>query len=249
MNQIKVLFSVIISRFFIKLITLNRLQIWINNYVSTRKFRFKNMDLNYFFHSYNNFGVTERSIEIPIIMSYLSNLEYGNVLEIGNVTKHYYDNFKNFSRKETLDKYETAYDVINQDIKDFQSNVNFDFIFSISTFEHMDSDGNRNTDFFEDYGIFKSNAFNYIDKVCNKLLTKGGKFVLTFPLSYCNNEIGESFLKGDIEKISLQYYSYYIFKKISEIEWQQITLEEYEENKDYTISPNVNFLVVLELTK
>lgn len=249
MKKIKFQISKTISVYFLRLITLNRLQVWINNFLARKTFKFNNYDLNYFFHSYNNFGITERSIEIPIIKSYLSSIKYNQVLEIGNVTKHYYDEFKSFINKETLDKYETAFDVINLDIKDYNPNLNFDFIFSISTFEHMDTDGGRNSDYFEDHGIFRSNAFNYLDKVYKNLLKSGGKLVITFPLSYCNDEIANSFLNGDIEKISPTNYSYFIYKKISETEWQNISLDNYLINSNNNLFPNVNYLVVLELDK
>lgn len=249
MNKLK---SLIINKFInilFELISLNRIEHWVRKYVISKTFTFNDSKINYFFHSYNNFGITERAIEIPIIKKYLAEKEYQNVLEIGNVTKHYYDDFKNFVQKKTLDKYEKAFDVINKDIKDFSSDTKFDFIYSISTFEHMDTDGNRNSDYIKDFGGFKSNAFNYIDKVYKNLLITGGKFVLTFPLSYCNDEIATSFLEGDLDKILATNYHFNIFKKISETEWTEITLNDYLVIKNRSNFPNVNFLVVLELNK
>lgn len=249
MNKLKFIVIKNFINILFRLISLTRIEHWIRKYVISKTFTFKDCELNYFFHSYNNFGITERSIEIPIIKKYLAETEYQNVLEIGNVTKHYYNDFKNFLQKTTVDKYEKAFDVINKDIKDFSSETKFDFIFSISTFEHMDTDGNRNTDYINDFGIFKSNAFNYIDIVYKNLLITGGKFVLTFPLSYCNDEIATSFLEGDLDKISASSYNFNIFNKISETEWSEITLNDYLINKDQSNFPNVNFLVVLEFNK
>ena len=54
-------------------------------------FYFKDSRLSYFFHSYNNFGRKVRCIEIPIIRYYLDCFPHERVLEIGNVTKHYYE--------------------------------------------------------------------------------------------------------------------------------------------------------------
>jgi len=53
-------------------------------------FDFKETKLQYFFHSFNNFRLTERCIEIPIIKYYLNKFPHSNVLEIGNVTKKRY---------------------------------------------------------------------------------------------------------------------------------------------------------------
>ncbi len=124
---------------------------------SNKYFDFKGKKLEYFFHSYNNFRLTERCTEIPIIKYYLNKFPHNNVLEIGNVTKHYYDEFKDFNKKDTLDKYKSAYDVINVDIRNFTSDNKFDFIYSISTFEHMDSDGGCNPH----YKPIKSEFFFY----------------------------------------------------------------------------------------
>jgi hypothetical protein len=72
-----------------------------------KDFVFNSHRLGYFFHSYNNFRVTERAVEIPIIRHYLEQENYQNVLEIGNVTNHYYEYFRQAfvgKRKIVVDK-------------------------------------------------------------------------------------------------------------------------------------------------
>ncbi len=64
----------------------------INNYSKWRRTRNKlkidTKEYPYLFHSYNNMGLTERSVEIPIIYHYLNTLKISNVLEVGNVTNY-----------------------------------------------------------------------------------------------------------------------------------------------------------------
>src|SRR5438874_1202932 len=162
-----------------------KIVLWsLESYLKKRElFYFRNIPLKYFFHSYNNFRVTERSIEIPIVRYFIDTHKPSRVLEIGNVTKHYYDLFKDFKEKDTVDKYELAYDVINLDIADFNPDKRYDFIYSISTFEHMDSDGGRNPEYKgKPAGKFTSVAFENINRVLENILDKGGHFLLTIPL-------------------------------------------------------------------
>src|SRR5258705_3017669 len=71
-----------------------------------QEFLFNNQKLHYFFHSYNNFRLSERAIEIPIIDYFLKEKSYERVLEIGNVTNHYYDYF----RQTFVDRHKTVVD-------------------------------------------------------------------------------------------------------------------------------------------
>ncbi|MBA7543434.1 hypothetical protein ES705_35765 [subsurface metagenome] len=217
---------------------------------SNKYFYFKRTKLQYFFHSFNNFRLTERCIEIPIIKYYLNKFPRNNVLEIGNVTKHYYDEFKDFSKKDTVDKYESAYDVINVDIKDFTSDNKYDFIYSVSTFEHMDSDGGRNQDFTPIKSeLFSSVAFENINRVINNLLLKNGKFITTFPLGYCNCEIDKSLYKKEYTKFNAKDVNIYFFKKNDEITWNQINITIDQLIKIKPKWSLVKYLCVMEITR
>jgi len=215
-----------------------------------KHFYFDSTKLQYFFHSYNNFRLTCRCIEIPIIKYYLNKFSHNNVLEIGNVTKHYYDEFKNFNKKDTVDKFEIAYDVINVDIKDFKIDNNYDFIYSISTFEHMDSDGGRNPDFVPiESELFSSYAFKNINRVINDLLLDGGKFILTFPLGYCNCEIDKSLYNKEYTRFNAKNVNLYFFKQINELTWKQVDVEVEQLDKEKPKYPSVTYIVVMEITK
>jgi len=153
--------------------------------------------------------LTERSIEIPIIKYFLGLYKHENVLEIGNVSNHYYDEFKDmFVHKDTVDKYESGYDVINQDIADYKSDKKYDFIYSISTFEHMDSDGGRNDDYVrlkKKQKPFSSIAFSNIQYCLDNLLGEGGRMVITFPLGYLTDEVGGSLVNAEERFFSAEY--------------------------------------------
>lgn len=194
-----------------------------------RTFRFNDKTYPYFFHSYNNWGRKSRCIEIPIIKEYLKTYKPVHVLEIGNVSNHYYDDFKDlFISKDTVDKYEKAYDVINMDIKDYmvkKEKFRYDLVFSISTFEHMDSDNGGNPDYKPpvwDNG-YSSHAMNNICHVVDDLLKPGGLFILTFPVD--DNELAESLRRGEATHLhdmtDVTDIFYFYMGRVNEITWRQ----------------------------
>jgi len=185
--------------------------LYVKYIIKRKKFIFDGNSLPLFFHSHNNFGLTERSIEIPIVKHLLGMYAHETVLEIGNVSNYYYDEFKDcFNKKDTVDQYESGHDVINLDIRDFKPNKKYDFIFSISTFEHMDSDGGRNAGHYErrshnDISPFSSVAFDNMNYVINNLLKKGGMLVITFLLDYLNDEVGHSLHKKETRHFDIDF--------------------------------------------
>ncbi len=220
-------------------------------YKSHESFIFKSQLIKYFYHSYNNFRLTERCIEIPLIKNIISNENYERVLEIGNVTNHYYEEFKNtFKYKDTVDKYEKGVNVINIDISNFNSDLLYNCVLSISTFEHMDSDGGRNPDYIlTSHDEFSSIAFINIDYVLNNLLANEGKFILTFPLGYKSEEIDNSIYNKEYEKFEVSSCELYLFKKTGEITWSQVKLSEGRNAKKNSVHPGVNYLVLMVLQK
>lgn len=217
-------------------------------------FIFNGEKLNYFFHSYNNFMLTVRCIEIPIVKYFINKYKCENMLEIGNVLKHYYDDFKEFSKKDTLDKYEIAYDVINMDIKDYKTDKKYDFICSISTFEHMDSDGGRNPS-YEPIGeneVFTSYAFKNMDYVIDNFMEEKGVFIVTLPLDYCNAEVDESLRNKEYERFNASSCNIYVMKKLDEVTWEP--LDDVSEGLNFSISSEStrvgeDLLCVMEIVK
>jgi len=238
----RVFFSAFLSLYDIK---------WITNYklAKNKYFSFDSHTLEYYFHSYNNFGITERKIEIPIIKYYLDNGNYCNALEIGNVTNHYYDYFKaSIQEKTVVDKYELAYGVINQDICKFDPGVKFDFTFSISTFEHMDSDRGKNPEYVKGASRLTSHAADNIRYVSNELLGNGGKFVLTAPLGY-SLEWDQTLYSDDFEKCNFSAYKIFVYKRISELVWEQVEPSEGKGVRYNHPLRGANYLCIVEFDK
>lgn len=215
-------------------------------------FIFKEKRLKYFYHSYNNHRLTERAIEIPIIKYYLEQKGKINCLEIGNVTTHYYSYFQDIvNSKVVVDKYEKGPYVINKDIKDYNTQPKFDFIFSISSFEHMDSDRGRNPDFIKGKSIYGTYAADNIIHVCENLLKSGGIFIITAPIGYTDEWDQTVFEIGIFEKNFLKVKSVkiYYFRKINEIEWKETDITDAKTGKYNYPLPQINVLSVVEIKK
>jgi len=216
-----------------------------------KSFVFDSQRLDYFFHSYNNFRLTERSVEIPIIKHYLEQEDYHNVLEIGNVTNHYYTFFRLAfigRRRTVIDKCELAFDVINLDICDFAPNLKFDFVFSISTFEHMDSDLGRNPGYVAGRSRLVSVAADNIKHVSDVLLEDRGKFVITAPLGY-TPEWDATFYSNAFEECEFSRYRTYVLRKKTELVWEQVDMEEGKRATYGYPLPGVNYLSIVEFDK
>lgn len=214
------------------------------------EFSFNSHKLKYFFHSYNNFGITERAIEIPVVQYYLESGNYHNILEIGNVTNHYYENFRHiFSnvRKTVVDKFEIGNGVINKDIIDYVPDRKFDFIFSISTFEHMDSDLGRNPDYIKNKSNLVSVAADNIKYVHDVLLDDGGVLIITAPLDY-TPEWGATVFSDAFTKCGFARCEKFLFKRKSELAWEQVDIME---GKNVECTPHLarKYITIIKFTK
>jgi len=205
--------------------------------------------MNIYFPLYNNFGTTERSIEIPIIEYFLDHNTHEEILEIGNVSFYYYSRFINRLKKiDVVDKIEQGIGVITSDIAKYEPKKKYDFIFSISTFEHMDSDRGRNKDYIPGIAKHETVAMDNIFYCYNSLLMNGGMLVITALLSY-TNEWDETFIK-----IS-NYSSYFlnmerlVFKRVNEFEWEQLNSEQISHLLKLKNIPFNKYLSVLSIKK
>ena len=193
-----------------------------------KEFLFQDKKLEYFFHSYNNFRLSERAIEIPIINNFLNQKNYEEILEIGNVTNHYYDYFRQTfvdKRKTVVDKFERGQGVLNFDIADYAPGVKFDFVFSISTFEHMDSDLGNNPDYVEGSSTLVSVAADNIKHVGDTLLKDRGRFVVTAPVGYAP-EWDKTFYSDVFDDCNFSQVRKYLFRRKSELVWEPANVEE-----------------------
>ncbi len=215
-------------------------------------FIFNGTKLNYFYHSYHNHRLGERSVEIPIIRQYLEKTGIRSFLEIGNATNHYYTYFQDLiDTKIVVDKYEKGWGVINKDIKDYFIDNKYDLILSISTFEHMDSDCGKNPDYVKGKSKFGTFAADNIFHVCKNLLNDGGIFILTAPLSPHYEWNQTVFETGVFNKdlLNVKSIKKYYMKKINEIEWQQIDENDAIKAKYNYPFPGINILSIVEFKK
>lgn len=143
-------------------------------------FIFKNKKYRYFYHPHHRTWMTERAVEIPIILEVLKNSR-GPILEIGNVLKHYIG-----SSHDVVDKYEKEEGVINEDVATYRTSKKYGLIISISTMEHVGWDEEKSED-----------KIPQSIKNLKKLLGKDGKIVITAPLNY-NPWLDKLLEKGDL---------------------------------------------------
>lgn len=216
-----------------------------------KEFLFNNHPLEYFFHSYNNFRLSERAIEIPVIKYFLSGNDYREILEIGNVTNNYYDYFREIfadKNKTVVDKFERAPGVINLDIADYVPQQKFDFVFSISTFEHMDSDLGMNPDYVEGSSQLVSVAADNIKHIGEALLQDGGKFIVTAPIGYAP-EWDRTFYSDVFDKCNFRKVRKYLFRRTSELVWEQAEIDEAIGALPISSRPFKQFLSIVEFEK
>lgn len=223
----------------------------LDNKKTRAKLKIDGREYPFLFHSYNNMGLTERTVEMPIIYSYLATRKFKRVLEVGNVTNYYEDYFAGmFPNKTVVDKIEHNYNVITSDIADYNPGERFDFIFSISTFEHMDSDLGRNPDYRPGSHRHGTIAADNIVHCYEKLLEDGGLLVITAPLGYTPE--WDLTFKGDcLDKYPFKGLRKKLFRRVGEQEWVL------DENPDlsskmhygYPPYPYANYVAVVEINK
>lgn len=180
-----------------------------------KQFTFNGNEYNYFRAFYNTTFLNERTVEIPIILDYITKFQGKRILEIGNVISHYFD-FK----YDILDKYEKQEGVINLDIIDFVPEHKYDLIISISTFEHIGFDENIRYGKTEGNTI-KATAVLKAIEVTKELLNKNGIFIFTIPLGF------NHFLDSKLENNSLKLTNlYYVKRMTSGNVWKQVVYDE-----------------------
>lgn len=140
---------------------------------SRRRFTFRGVDYPYFYHGYKLTWMTERGVEVPIVLGFVNGNRGKQVLEVGNVLQHYFP-----VDHDVLDKYEAAPGVANSDVIDFDPGKRYDLIVSISTVEHVG---------FDEDPKEPRKVSMAMDRL-RGLLAPGGTMVVTVPLGY-NPEI------------------------------------------------------------
>lgn len=129
--------------------------------------KYQGVELRPKFDRHNCTWAGERCIELAIARYYGKQYKAADILEVGNVTAHYYD-----TDHLIVDKYERGVMVLNEDICTFNPPHKYTLIISISTFEHIGFD--------DDSG---STVLDAVDQ-CYRLLAPNGKLVITLPIGY-----------------------------------------------------------------
>jgi hypothetical protein len=170
------------------------------------KFNFNGRKLSYFRHNFNFAYENERTIEVAIVEDFLRQLaKDARILEVGNVLTHY--GFNNITR-DVLDKYDPAPHVINKDVVNYNPQVKYDAIFSISTLEHVGWD----EDVRDPEKIIAAVA-----NLTSNCLAPHGVMLVTVPLGY------NTFFDEQLSKGSSYFSEKYFFKRISSKNvWRQV---------------------------
>lgn len=176
--------------------------------ITRPKFIFQNKPYFYFCHRYNITWRNERAVEIPILKEFIKNQQ--NILEVGNVLNHYLPFQHN-----VIDKYESAPNVVNQDIINFFPARKYNLIISISTFEHIGWDEPEKD---------PDKILRTIEHLKENCLAPNGKIIFSAPLGYNPNL--DKFLADNRLNLAEKYF----FKRISN--WNTWRETDYESVKN-----------------
>lgn len=171
----------------------------------------------------------ERSVEVPVTLSFIENHPSSRLLEIGNVLHCYIK-----SSHDVVDKYERAPGVINQDVVEFAPLAKYDVIVSISTIEHVGLD-----EPLKERGKCVR-ALLHI----KSLLEDGGKALITVPVGY-NEDIDTYIInnRASFENITF-------LKRVSlSNKWIEVDMEEAMQHRYGCRFPAANAVAFLYLNK
>lgn len=192
-----------------------------------QSFTFKGKAYKYFFHNYNNTWDNERGVEIALFDAYINELtaQKKSILEVGNVLNRYK---KNDGKWVVVDKFEAGENVINEDILTFNNNQKYDFIFSISTMEHVGFDDDQKDPDKVDAAI----------QNIKSLLKPGGVYMMSHPLNY--NPAFDQKIFANLYGFNEQVY----LKRLGYRNWVESEKEEMQSVKYDTPYNAANGLVV-----
>lgn len=154
-----------------------------------RQFEHGDRRFDYFLHRYNSTWRNERTIEVPLAWDLIQRAKGKRILEVGNVMSHYFD-----YEHDTLDKYEAAPGVMNQDVVEFKPTAPYDLIVSISTLEHVGWDETPRD----------PNKIPAAVAAMTSWLAPGGLLFVTLPVGY--NPVLDAHLAAGRVRFQEQFY-------------------------------------------
>jgi len=176
--------------------------------IPRRSFLFDGKEIPLFYHRYNITWAGERAVEVPVARNFLKGLRGKKVLEVGNVLSYYYKPWW-----DVLDKFEKKKFLIREDISNFKPVGKYDYIVSISTFEHIG---------FDDGSIGEGSREKILKGLMNikkNCLKTGGLLMFTIPIGY-NPE-----MDGLVFNKKMNFQKKFV-KKVSKSGWAQIGEDE-----------------------
>jgi hypothetical protein len=166
-------------------------------------FSFGGRTLPYFMHAYHSTYRNERTIEIPVALSFIS--KYSTVLEVGNVLNHYVT-----LPHDVVDKYEVYPGVINADVVDFTPATQYDLVLSISTLEHVGWDEKPQD---------PRKVITAISRMLS-FVKPGGRMVFTVPIGW-NPHLDQLLFRHEVVTTNAWY-----MKRINRQEWEECSMED-----------------------
>lgn len=171
---------------------------------SRKTFLFNEVEYHYFFHPYNKTWANERAIEIPLILELINRYNPQEILEVGNVLSHYVK-----TSHTIVDKYERRKGVVNQDVVELDESQKYQFVFSVSTVEHIGWDETPR----------QTGKHRVALEKMVKLLKPGGKILITIPIGH-NTDLDQDLFSGYlIGKVDY-------FLRVSKSVWRQASKDE-----------------------
>jgi hypothetical protein len=195
-----------------------------------KSFTFEGRSLPYLYHRYNMTWASERCVEVPIARALAGEYRSEATLEVGNVLSHYGP-----VQHDILDKFERGERVINQDIIEFRPAKLYDFIVSISTFEHIGYDDAAE-------GSSAEKIIQAVNK-CRQLLSPDGRLAITLPIGY-NPEL-DQLLRDNALTPEKETF----LKKFGKLDWRECSRNEALQCRYKTPFPYANAIVVAQFRR
>jgi hypothetical protein len=198
-----------------------------------RRFTFRGIRCPYVTSRYQIAFLTERTVEIPAVLSILAEHRNERVLEVGNVLSHYVP-----VGHDVIDKYEKAPGIINTDIVEYSPPAPYDTVVCISTLEHIGWDENPQ-DTIRIYIQKKDpkDVLKHADPVkiaatitlLKKMVRPGGRIIFSVPMGY-NPHLDKMLSQGKIE-MTERYCMIRVSKNNRWVEttWENVLTRKYNE--------------------
>lgn len=207
--------------------------IWLASLLTSkaRKFHFDGTDFAYFRHPYNFTWLNERQVEIPIMKADFERHQKDEVLEVGNVLAHYMDGLQH----DVVDLYEKAHseNLFREDAETCRVGCTYDYIFSISTLEHVGWDESPRDE--EKIGRTLDHLFS--------LLNPGGELIFSAPVGY--SPPLDLWLETQVDRVEIKS----MYRCSAANEWREEDWGQTRNRKFHHPFPFANGLVVVRMVK